>query len=157
MDHSPDRLLVDHTGTLTPACAFLHLLGMVKGLTPTATTLADASLSPAIVHRGVQIQGFWPAVHYLMDVRPYPELLPSSAARRGVVASLTELVLTDASYLAQVAPLYAQGPRATPHHTTLLDLAVAAYRNTTLEPVYPWIIQVAVHLHEYIDSLQEAA
>jgi hypothetical protein len=150
-----DSLLIDHSGTLTPATSFLRLLSLIKGLQPKTTILSDIGLSPAIEHRNIQIQGFWPAVHYLLDLRPYPELLPLTPSRRGVIASLTELVLTNAAYLAQVAPLYAKSPQALSNQPTLLDVAVASYCNTELETPYPWIRNVGVHLHNFILLLED--
>lgn len=151
-----NSLLIDHRGTLTPATTFLRLLSLLKGLNPKTVLLPDTILTPAIEHRGVQIQGFWPAVHYLLDLRPFPELLPTTPSKRGIIASLTELVLTDAGYLGEVAPLYFHSNQLVNRHPTLLDVAVASYHDTPLIEPFPWILAVTNQLLQQIEYHQES-
>lgn len=156
MDHQ-HHLLLDSNGTLTPATTFIRLLGRIKGLHTTAAELPGVTLTPAIEYRGIQIQGFWPAVNYLLDIRPYPELLPDTPDKRGIARSLTEMILTETACLGQLAALYQTQPPHALGHMSLVDLAVAVYSDTLFSARYPWIDTVAENLEQFIASEEFAS
>lgn len=110
----------------TPVGHFLKLLLMIKGFTPSFAAIPDSQLKPALVCRGIQIEGFWPATHWVLETTPYPELMPETPERRAVVSSLVEIVLLKpAETLAAIASLYDRSPFASTK-LTLLDVAVVA-------------------------------
>ena len=100
----------------------------------------------SIVYRGIQVYGFWPSVEYLLDVRPYPNLLPNTVWERAIVRTSASLVLDQPMYIGQFHALYIQnnGDIAVPGVTpTLLDIAIASYKDTPMSETFPWVDDLA--------------
>lgn len=143
MDRANDVVYIDLVGTIEPMHIFLTWLARFKGLrTEVIETAADRS--PAIVFQGIQIEGFWPCVDFLLDTRPYPDILPDTPGKRAVIRSLTERVLSNAACLGEIATYYnSYRGTALPPQSTLLDLAVAAQASSPAAHRYPWAITIA--------------
>ena len=130
MDRSTHVVYVDFCGTNDRVARFLQYLIGVKGLAIQPTTLS-ATCCPAIVFRGVQIEGFWPIINHIWDVVRYPDLMPDTPGKRGLVMSFVEQLLLTDTCPTKFAELYTDnaksgkfmGGKQTPN---LLDLAVAS-------------------------------
>lgn len=148
-----NRLYVDASQSGTPDGRFLALLAQAKWLEPIFVELDDARLDPAIRYKDVQIEGFWPSVNYLLEIRPYPELLPDTPERRGAVRSLTELIKSDPSQLEELGLYYSASSTGfmTPR-PLLVDFAVAAYASEKTLERLPWTSRTRDAVHRLIES-----
>lgn len=155
MDRANDVVYIDFTGVVDPTHIFLAWLARVKGLR-TSVVETNAARSPAIVYQGIQIEGFWPCVDFLLDARPYPDVLPDTPGKRAVVRSLTERILADPTTLGEIAVYYLtpQGPEL-PARLTLMDLAVVAQSFTLHTHRYPWLSSIARQVDARLAAMRE--
>lgn len=101
------------------------LIAKYKGLS--VKPLKDATFSPAIQHRWVTVAGSWACIEYLLDVYPYPELMPETPASRAVMRSLVEALFNEHVTIESFKDLCESRSKKICHNeVTLLDLALIA-------------------------------
>ena len=129
----------------------------VKGQLYTEGPLEGAVTAPAILMRNVQVEGLWPTLEYLMDLRPWPALLPVVPEKRAAMRTMCEQMMLDPSLLGTVQALY-QDMKEWPFGSLqLIDVIVAAYGSPAFAPTSPdnWPRRVRLLLREWIEA-QEA-
>ena len=118
----------------------------------------DDAKCATIVYRGVQVFGFWPSVEYLLDVRPYPNLLPSTVRERAIVRTSADLVLSQPMHIGQFHTLYvrANGDTEIPGTSpSLLDVAIASFKETPIAETFPWVDRLASRVDAITDRFFE--
>lgn len=158
MDRTTDAIYIADT-KFDEQMLCLALVAKIKGLRLIPTQLEPVAKNPAIIYRGVQVQGWWPCVDYLLDVRPYPNLLPNSVQQRAIVRTSVDLILSQPFYIGQFHQLYAKqgntdGCIELPHATPLLlDIAIASYEHTPVADTFPWVKPLADAVNDEIASI----
>ena len=148
MDRTTDAVYVADT-KFDERMLCLDRVTKIKGLRLIPRAFESVTNHPTIVYRGVQVQGWWPCVEYLLDVRPFPNLLPSSVQERAIIRASVDLILRQPLYIGQFQQLYARQLKANsaitlPYNTPLLlDIAIASYEHTPLAETFPWIEPLA--------------
>lgn len=123
--NDPSAGLFDLTGLPANEAWTLRLLLRAKGFAPGFSEL-PCSARPAFEYRQRQIEGFWPIVEFLMELKPWPVLLPEQPLERALFRSIAEQALGDAGQLTELLDLYADDPR--PFGALRLpDFVVAGY------------------------------
>jgi len=148
LDRTADIVRIDVTNGTDAVVAFLARIAGYKGITAQMTVL-NAHRTPSLLYRGVQIEGLWPCVDYLLDVRPAPETLPDTPAKRGIMRSCVDQILYDPRQLGQFYALYFDEPdaaRLPARRVTILDIAIASYAHTLVASTYPWVQDVATEV-----------
>jgi len=141
MDRSRDVLYLDITSTREPLIAFFTLLGQYKEL-DVRTAELHADRAPALAYRSVQIEGLWPCIWYLLDVRPYPDVLPDPPQKRAIILTLTDRVLAGDHDLNEFMDYYRtpDGSLALKPWLYTLDFAIAAHAlDLGYAHQHPWL------------------
>ena len=122
MDSSSDTVFVYGN------CEFGRLIRLVakyKGLS--TADLDSAYVTPSVRHRNITMCGAWPIIDYLLDVVPYPDLMPETPAKRGVMRSLVNSLFNEQVGIPEFKELcVGNSVKACARRTTLLDLALLA-------------------------------
>ena len=135
---------------------FLYLLAGVKGLR-TEIYKDNPRKPPALRHRNNHIEDFWPMVMFLMDLRPWPPLLPNSVQQRGAMITFVNAVLNRGGPSPDLLNLYRNNK--TPYlngdlHPTLIDLAILAHfqmQPPESEADEAWVRRLLVAVDSYIE------
>jgi glutathione S-transferase len=134
----------------------IYLVAQVKGFEPKFATLTGTMITPAIEYRQVQVQGLWPIIAYLDEIRPIPCLTPETPEKRAIVRSFTELLLSDTAHLHQLNQLYeANGKVRCFDFVSLLDIAVATYHQEMFTESYSWIKAVHDEVQRLIQAVND--
>lgn len=91
MDRAPDVIYL-HALTEEER-QFVTLIAQSRGIEVRPMSARAQFETTAICHRQVTYHGLWPVIDYLLDVFRYPDLLPETPEKRGVIRSLTEHLL----------------------------------------------------------------
>jgi hypothetical protein len=91
MDHGSGAIRVTASATESYRVEFLRLVAATRNRQIDFTETEGAF---SIQDRGTAITGFWPAISYLCERYPDPELLPGDCVQRALIRSLTEQLLT---------------------------------------------------------------
>jgi len=105
--NSNSVVCLDITNCSPEAGEFLLLLAGVKGL-KTEAYVDNPRKPPALRHRNNHIEDFWPIVIFLMDLRPWPPLLPNSVQQRGAMVTFANAVLNRGGPSAELLELLPQ-------------------------------------------------
>lgn len=145
MAESTNVILLDPTHCNDRFLAFITQLAEVKGSRIEISTFASEHPPSAII-RGHQVDGTWPIINYLLELMPYPELLPASPAHRAIIRTAVDRVLTHNVVLDDLLVYYLRNnrPVTIPKMVTLLDFALAAC--TDADEEHPWIEEIRTQL-----------
>jgi len=131
MDHRTNTVYVDFRGLNDRTAYFLELFIRAKGLIPKRISFDkfQSQIPPAVIFRAVQVEGLWPTLNYIQDIIRYPDLMPDTPGKRGLVSTLVSQLLAGLISPDQFEELY--HPEAGPFmngatEPNLLDLALAA-------------------------------
>lgn len=143
MDRATDTVYIANNRFDEQTHALLRI-AKLKGLhvVPQSATTNANDLS--IIYLGIQMTGWWPAVDLILDVRPYPNLLPADSRSRGIMRESVNLVFKDAFNIGMFHQLYqprlgAKGLQLPNGSPTILDAAIASFANTPVGEMFSWI------------------
>lgn len=154
LDQRSDRIIIDQTGTMTPAVAAIALVAEYKGLEIAYANL-DGPLVPTIRHQQVLCSGFWPIVRFLDRIRPYPCIHPLDPEDQTMHDAQCELALVDSRTLDAFWARYADPETETRYlglrnrAPDLLDFTVAAYAYSPLVTQHSWLSQLLNEVEGY--------
>lgn len=142
MDKNADTVYADLTSCNHRISNFLTYLTACKSLRFEVLDLGMRRF-PAIRYRGVSVDGLPAATEYVLETRPYPEIMPERPERRAIIRNFVGMILLYEMDLRELEPLYAQYPGKRPHQINLLDIAVAACDSDRLSHELQWIRAIA--------------
>lgn len=147
--------VIDAGSTSEVVRTLIELIAGTRNLETTSGTLPGSVLSPAVQHRMIQIEGFWPVVDYLIEIKPWPVILPDTPEERAAMRTLTELIILRPQELGGIRHLYLD--RSTAFGALrLLDLAVAAYADVPdVADRHPWVHFVREGVDSAVSRLKE--
>lgn len=162
MDRDADIIYLDTRGCDEQAKRLMVAVCRMKGLEvrPFVQNEKANGYSPSAMYRGIRIDGAWPIIEFLNDIRPAPELYPGEPQHRGFIRSVTDKLIfvpdeaVRISTLAALDPYMKDGRKIllpSLERPSLVDLAIACIANNyTQTPYAKWMIRIKNTIKELV-------
>lgn len=156
MDRSTSAIYIDTRGCSDRVIEFLPLLARIKGLEPRTYDENVTESRPAVYYRFDHIDGICAIVHFINEIRPYPELIPGEPVARAYFRAITERLLEGEAY-DELWRLYVKNPRGVPfargrRQPTIVDLAIVAAARCDAQRPPTWVLRLTEELEAFIAS-----